>query len=305
MTDCHTKPKKLKKQVYEAELARLQLELVKLQYWVKEKGLQVVALFEGRDAAGKGGTIQRIVEPLNPRGATVVALGTPTERENTQWYFQRYVAHLPAAGEMVFFDRSWYNRAGVERVMGFCTEAQYQEFLRACPEFERMLVRSGIILRKYWFSVSDEEQERRFQQRSMDPTKRWKLSPMDIKSRELWVEYSKAKDAMFAHTHTPEAPWSTIESDDKKRARLNCIAHLLDSIDYDDVLPGPIELGERASGASYDRLPRTSRPSSPRGTDALSQAGPPTSSLDPGAQLLAVLGVRHPDHLGVQHVGVV
>ncbi|MDQ4091988.1 MAG: polyphosphate kinase 2 [Actinomycetota bacterium] len=256
MTDGHTKPKKLKKQVYEAELARLQLELVKLQYWVKEKGLQVVALFEGRDAAGKGGTIQRIVEPLNPRGATVVALGTPTEREKTQWYFQRYVAHLPAAGEMVFFDRSWYNRAGVERVMGFCTEAQYQEFLRACPEFERMLVRSGIILRKYWFSVSDEEQERRFQQRSIDPTKRWKLSPMDIKSRELWVEYSKAKDVMFAHTHTPEAPWSTIESDDKKRARLNCIAHLLDSIDYDDVLPGPIELGKRASGASYDRPPK-------------------------------------------------
>jgi polyphosphate kinase 2 len=256
VTDCHTKPKKLKKQVYEAELARLQLELVKLQYWVKDKGLQVVALFEGRDAAGKGGTIQRIVEPLNPRGATVVALGTPTEREKTQWYFQRYVAHLPAAGEMVFFDRSWYNRAGVERVMGFCTEAQYQEFLRACPEFERMLVRSGIILLKYWFSVSDEEQERRFQKRSADPTKRWKLSPMDIKSRELWVEYSKAKDVMFAHTHTPEAPWSTIESDDKKRARLNCIAHLLDSIEYNDVLPEPIQLGERASGASYDRPPK-------------------------------------------------
>jgi polyphosphate kinase len=256
VTDWHTKPKKLKKQVYEAELARLQLELVKLQYWVKEKGLHVVALFEGRDAAGKGGTIQRIVEPLNPRGATVVALGTPTEREKTQWYFQRYIAHLPAAGEMVFFDRSWYNRAGVERVMGFCTQAQYQEFLRACPEFERMLVRSGIILRKYWFSVSDEEQERRFQQRSADPTKRWKLSPMDIKSRELWVEYSKAKDVMFAHTHTPEAPWNTVESDDKKRARLNCIAHLLDSIDYHDVLPGPIELGERASAASYDRPPK-------------------------------------------------
>jgi len=256
MTEVSTKRKTLNRQVYESELARLQLELVKLQYWVKQQGLRMVALFEGRDAAGKGGTIQRIVEPLNPRGATIVALGTPTERERTQWYFQRYVAHLPAAGEMVFFDRSWYNRAGVERVMGFCTEDEYQEFLRSCPEFERLLVRDGIVLLKYWFSVSDEEQERRFWQRSADPTKRWKLSPMDIKSRELWVEYSKAKDVMFAHTHTKEAPWTTVESDDKRRARLNCIAHLLGSIDYADVLPEPIELGPRPSGATYHRPPR-------------------------------------------------
>ncbi len=251
-----SKPKKMKKKEYEPELERLQLELVKMQYWVKEHGLKLVALFEGRDAAGKGGTIQRIVEPMNPRGATVVALGTPTEREKTQWYFERYVAHLPAAGEMVFFDRSWYNRAGVERVMGFCTDAEYHEFLRACPEFERMLVRSGIILRKYYFSVSDEEQERRFQKRSQDPTKRWKLSPMDLESRELWVEYSKAKDAMFAHTHHEETPWTTIESDDKKRARLNCMADLLDAVDYSDILPGPIELPERRPSQDYARPPK-------------------------------------------------
>ena len=249
-------PAKLKRKFYERELADLQLELVKLQHWIKHAGERVVLIFEGRDAAGKGGTIKRIVEPLNPRGATIVALGTPNERERTQWYFQRYVAHLPAAGEIVLFDRSWYNRAGVERVMGFCTDEEYWEFMRTCPEFERMLVRDGIHLRKYWFSVSDAEQERRFQQRSSDPKRRWKLSPMDLKSREQWVAYSRAKDEMFRYTHTPEAPWYTIESDDKRRARLNCISHILDSIDYEDVLPEPLELPPRPPQEDYRRPPR-------------------------------------------------
>jgi polyphosphate kinase 2 len=216
----------------------------------------VVLVFEGRDAAGKGGVIKRIVEPLNPRGATVVALGTPSDRERTQWYFQRYIAHMPAAGEIVLFDRSWYNRAGVERVMGFCTDEEYWEFMRSCPELERMLIRDGIILRKYWFSVSDVEQERRFQQRSADPTRRWKLSPMDLNSRDLWVEYSRAKDQMFKSTHTPEAPWYTVESDDKRRARLNCISHLLDSIDYQNLLPEPIELPPRPEQEDYRRPAR-------------------------------------------------
>ncbi|MGH2414955.1 MAG: polyphosphate kinase 2, partial [Microcystaceae cyanobacterium] len=198
---------KLSKQFYEKEIARLQLELVKMQYWVKHTGTRIVAIFEGRDAAGKGGTIKRITEPLNPRGCRVVALGTPSDHEKTQWYFQRYISHLPGAGEIVCFDRSWYNRSGVEHVMGFCTEKQYQDFLQDCPEFERMLVRSGIILLKYWFSVSDDEQERRFQSRTIDPARRWKLSPMDLESRDRWVEYSKAKDTMFAHTNIPEAPW--------------------------------------------------------------------------------------------------
>jgi polyphosphate kinase len=243
---------------YEQELARLHLDLVKLQYWIKQTGERVVLLFEGRDAAGKGGTIKRIIEPLNPRGATVVALGTPSDRERTQWYFQRYVAHLPAAGELVLFDRSWYNRAGVEHVMGFCTEDEYREFLRACPEFERMLVRDGIILRKYWFSVSDEEQERRFRSRAKDPLRRWKLSPMDLQARDRWDEFSKAKDAMFAYTHTPEAPWYSIESDDKRRARLNCIAHVVESIPHDDVLPRPIELPPRHPHEDYTRPPRDS-----------------------------------------------
>jgi polyphosphate kinase 2 len=249
-------PKKLTRKDYEHELARLHLELVRLQYWVKHTGSRLVLLFEGRDAAGKGGTIKRILEPLNPRGATVVALGTPSDRERTQWYFQRYIHHLPAAGEIVLFDRSWYNRAGVERVMGFCTDEQYREFLRSCPEFERMLVREGIMLRKYWFSVSDEEQERRFQQRSIDPMRRWKLSPMDLESRERWVEYSKAKDEMFMLTHTPDAPWYTVEADDKRRARLNCIAHILDSIDYKDELPAPLKLGRRPRRVKYRRPPR-------------------------------------------------
>ena len=249
-------PSKLKRKEYERELARLQLELVKLQHWVKHAGLRVVLVFEGRDAAGKGGVIKRIVEPLNPRGATIVALGTPSDREKTQWYFQRYIAHLPAAGEIVLFDRSWYNRAGVERVMGFCTDEEYWEFMHSCPELERMLIRDGIILRKYWFSVSDAEQERRFQKRSSDPTRRWKLSPMDLKSRDLWVAYSRAKDEMFRYTHTPEAPWYTVESDDKRRARLNCISHLLDTIEYQDVLPDPIELPARPEQEDYRRPPR-------------------------------------------------
>jgi polyphosphate kinase len=238
-------PGKLPRKEYERELARLHLELVKLQYWIKQTGERVVLVFEGRDAAGKGGTIKRILEPLNPRGATVVALGTPSDREKTQWYFQRYVPHLPAAGEIVLFDRSWYNRAGVEHVMGFCTNDEYREFLRACPEFERMLVREGIILRKYWFSVSDAEQERRFQQRAEDPLRRWKLSPMDLESRARWVDYSRAKDEMFLHTHTPEAPWYTVEADDKRRARLTCISHVVNSISHEDVLPKPMKLKSR------------------------------------------------------------
>jgi polyphosphate kinase 2 len=241
---------------YERELAKLHLELVKLQYWIKQTGARVVLLFEGRDAAGKGGTIKRIHEPLNPRGANVVALGTPTERERTQWYFQRYVAHLPAAGELVMLDRSWYNRAGVEHVMGFCTDEEYREFLRACPEFERMLVRDGIILRKYWFSVSDAEQERRFASRSKDPLRRWKLSPMDLEARARWVEFSRAKDQMLVHTNTPEAPWYTVDADDKRRARLNCIAHIVGSIPHGDILPKPIELPPRPPQEDYQRPPR-------------------------------------------------
>jgi polyphosphate kinase len=248
---------KLSSKEYEQELARLQVELVKLQYWAKHTGARIVILFEGRDAAGKGGTIKRITEPMNPRGCRVVALGTPSDREKTEWYFQRYVPHLPAAGEIVCFDRSWYNRAGVEHVMGFCTDAQYQEFMQTCPEFERMLAKSGIILLKYWFSVSDEEQERRFQSRTIDPARRWKLSPMDLESRDRWVEYSKAKDAMFAHTNIPEAPWFTVEADDKKRARLNCISHFLSKIPYVDMTPDPLELPPRKSApVDYVRPPR-------------------------------------------------
>ena len=227
---------------YEKELRRLQVELAKLQEWIRHTGLRVVAIFEGRDAAGKGGTIKRITDTLNPRICRVVALGTPTEREKTQWYFQRYVAHLPAAGEMVLFDRSWYNRAGVERVMGFCTEAEYLEFMRTCPEFERMLVRSGIVVVKYWFSVSDEEQERRFQERMKNPTKRWKLSPMDLESRKHWAEYSRAKDEMFAGTDIKQAPWYVVNADSKKAARLNVIRHLLSLIPYQDLTSKPLPL---------------------------------------------------------------
>jgi polyphosphate kinase 2 len=238
-----TKPIRLDRDKdYEQELRRLQVELVKLQEWIRHKGLRVVVIFEGRDAAGKGGAIKRITDTLNPRICRVVALGTPTEKEKTQWYFQRYVAHLPAAGEMVLFDRSWYNRAGVERVMGFCTENEYMEFLHSCPEFERMLVRSGLILIKYWFSVSDEEQERRFQDRMADVTKRWKLSAMDLQSRPRWVEYSRAKDEMFAHTDTKQVPWYVVNADNKKCARLNVIHHLLSMIPYEDLTPKPMKL---------------------------------------------------------------
>ncbi len=251
------KPEKLKRKAYEKELAKLQGELVKLQEWIKHKGLKVVVIFEGRDAAGKGGTIKRITQSLNPRVCRVVALGTPTEREMTQWYFQRYVPHLPAAGEMVLFDRSWYNRAGVERVMGFSTDEEYEEFFRSCPEFERMLVRSGITLIKYWFSVSDEEQEHRFQARIHDPTKRWKLSPMDLESRARWVEYSIAKDEMFPHTDIKQAPWYVVNADCKRRARLNCIHHLLSLIPYEDLTPEPIELPPREEDTGYVRPPLT------------------------------------------------
>ena len=250
-----SKPKKMSRKAYERELERLQIELVKLQEWIRHKGLKVVVIFEGRDAAGKGGVIKRITQRLNPRVARVVALGTPTEREKTQWYFQRYVPHLPAAGEMVLFDRSWYNRAGVERVMGFCTEEEYREFMR--PEFERMLVRSGIILIKYWFSVSDEEQERRFQARLTDPTKRWKLSPMDLESRARWVEYSRAKDEMFKYTDIKQAPWYVVNADVKRHARLNCIHHLLTMIPYEDLTPEPIELPPRQADVGYVRPPIT------------------------------------------------
>jgi polyphosphate kinase 2 len=247
----------LKTKDYESTLAKLQIELVKLQEWIKFKKLKVVVLFEGRDAAGKGGTIKRITESLSPRVTRVAALPAPTDREQTQWYFQRYVQHLPAGGEMVLFDRSWYNRAGVERVMGFCTEEEYREYLRTCPEFERMLVRSGIILIKYWFSVSNEEQERRFQKRIFHPEKHWKLSPMDLESRARWVEYSKAKDAMFAHTDIKQAPWFVVDGDDKKRARLNVITHLLNMIDYEDLTPQPIVLPPRQDEGGYVRPPIT------------------------------------------------
>ena len=227
---------------YEQELRRLQIELVKLQEWIRRKGLRVVVLFEGRDAAGKGSAIKRITDTLNPRVCRVVALGTPTEREKSQWYFQRYVAHLPAAGELVLFDRSWYNRAGVEHVMGFCTESEYTEFLNSCPSFERMLVRAGITLIKYWFSVSDEEQERRFQDRMNDVTKRWKLSAMDLESRSRWAEYSRAKDEMFAVTDIKQAPWYVVNAENKKCARLNVIRHLLSLIPYEDLTPKPLRL---------------------------------------------------------------
>jgi polyphosphate kinase len=247
------KPKKLKASVYLEELAKLQIELSKLQEWVKAKGLRVVVVFEGRDAAGKGGSIKTITMGLNPRIARVVALPAPTERERTQWYFQRYVQHLPAAGEIVLLDRSWYNRAGVERVMGFATQDEVQEFYRSCPEFERMLVRSGIILIKYWFSVSDAEQERRFQARIEDPTKRWKLSPMDLMSRTKWIEYSIAKDEMFRHIK--QAPWYVVQADDKKRARLNVISHLLSLIPYEDLTPDPIVLPPREPDRGYVRPP--------------------------------------------------
>ncbi len=247
--------KKIKKMVYEKELRKLQIELVKLQRWVKEKGLKVVVIFEGRDAAGKGGVIKRITEKMNPRVCRVVALGVPSDKEKKQWYFQRYVAHLPTAGEIVLFDRSWYNRAGVEKVMGFCTEEEYREFLRSCPEFERMLIRSNIKLIKYWFSVSDEEQEERFQARINDPTKRWKISPMDLEARKRWVEYSKAKDEMFKYTDIKQSPWFVVNADNKKNARLNCIHHFLSQFDYQELPPKKIKLPQRQDDKYYIRPP--------------------------------------------------
>ncbi len=246
---------KISNELYEKELDRLQIELVKLQEWIRMKGLRVVVVFEGRDAAGKGGVIKRITESLSPRVCRVAALATPTEREKTEWYFQRYVAHLPAAGEMVLFDRSWYNRAGVERVMGFCTEEQHHEFMRSCPQFERMLTRSGIILIKYWFSVSNKVQEKRFQDRIENPAKRWKLSPMDLEARSRWVEYSKAKDEMFAHTDMKQSPWWVVRADVKKTARLNCISHLLTQVPYQDLTPDKIVLPERQLNRGYVRPP--------------------------------------------------
>jgi polyphosphate kinase 2 len=251
-------PNKVKRKDYEAKLDELHMELVKMQYWIKATGKKLLVLFEGRDAAGKGGAIKRISEPLNPRGCRIVALSRPSDIERTQWYFQRYVAHLPAAGEIVLLDRSWYNRAGVERVMGFCTQEEYTEFLRSCPDFERMLVRSGIILLKYWFSVSDEEQERRFYDRAGNPARRWKLSDMDLQSREKWVEFSKAKDELFKHTDIKQSPWYIIEADDKRRARLNCIAHLLSMVPYEDATPPPLKLPpRRPQDGSYVRPPKS------------------------------------------------
>jgi polyphosphate kinase len=255
--DAPKSDQRLTRSVYNDELRRYQFELVRLQYWVKERGQRIVIIFEGRDAAGKGGTIKRIMEPMNPRGVRLVALGKPSDVERTQWFFQRYVAHLPAAGEIVLFDRSWYNRAGVEHVMNFCTDAEYWEFLRACPEFERMLIRSGVHVIKYWLSVNDEEQEKRFQQRAGDPAKLWKLSPMDIVSRERWVDYSKAKDVMMEYTDVAEARWFQIDADDKRRAHLNCIRHLLSLFEYQEVTPEPVRLGRRPDADDhYVRPPR-------------------------------------------------
>jgi polyphosphate kinase len=248
--------RKLPRELYETELFRLQGELVKMQGWMRSAGARMVVIFEGRDAAGKGGTIKRVAEYMNPRSAQIVALPAPTERAQTQWYFQRYVDHLPAAGELVLFDRSWYNRAGVEHVMGFCTPAEYTRFLHQCPIFERLLVEDGILLRKYWFSVSDEEQERRFGGRLTDPMRRWKLSPMDLESITHWEDYSRAKDEMFVHTDIPEAPWHVLESDDKRSARVNMIAHLLSTIPYRDVEPPSLKLPPRPASKGYVRTPR-------------------------------------------------
>jgi polyphosphate kinase 2 len=252
----HDRATKVRRKLYEEELQRLQAELVKMKEWVRSSGERLLVLFEGRDAAGKGGAIRRVSEYLNPRTTRIVALPAPTERERGEWYFQRYVAHLPAAGEIVLFDRSWYNRAGVEYVMGYCTPDEYRRFLQQCPIFERLLVGDGIRLVKYWFSVSDEEQERRFLSRLEDPLRRWKLSPMDLESRARWVDYSKAKDELFVHTDIPEAPWYVVEGDDKRRARLNCIHHLLSLVPYEDVVEVPLQLPPRPVGGEYQRPPR-------------------------------------------------
>jgi polyphosphate kinase len=250
------RPPRIPKKPYEKELFRLQGELVTLQEWVRTEGARVVIVFEGRDAAGKGSTIKRVTQYLNPRVARIVALPAPTERQRTQWYFQRYIEHLPAAGEIVIFDRSWYNRAGVEKVMGFCTKDEYHRFLHQCPIFERLLVEDGILLRKYWFSVSDGEQERRFQSRLEDPMRRWKLSPMDLESISRWEEYSRAKDEMFVHTDIPEAPWYVVESEDKRRSRINMIAHFLSTMPYHEVQRPPLELPPRPKSSGYERPPR-------------------------------------------------
>jgi polyphosphate kinase len=248
--------KRLPKKLYARELLRLQAELVKLQEWVRVEGARLVVVFEGRDAAGKGSTIKRVTEFLNPRVARIVALPGPTERQRTQWYFQRYVEHLPAAGEIALFDRSWYNRAGVERVMGFCTNQEYARFLHQSPIFERLLVEDGVLLRKYWFSVSDSEQENRFRSRLEDPMRRWKLSPMDLESITRWEDYSRAKDEMFIHTDIPEAPWYVVESEDKRSARINMIAHLLSTLPYHEVQRRPIDLPPRPPSKGYERTPR-------------------------------------------------
>jgi polyphosphate kinase len=248
-------PKKIKNKIYNKEIERLQTEMVILQEWVRAKGLRVVVLFEGRDGAGKGGTIKRFTAMTNPRVVKIVALGTPTEREKGQWYFQRYIEHLPSAGEIVLFDRSWYNRAGVEKVMGFCTKEQYEDFLESCPKYEKALIRDGFILIKYWFSISDEEQEKRFRQRIEDPARRWKISPMDLESRPRWVDYAKAKDKMFAHTDTKESPWFVVQADDKKRARLNCLAHFLSRIPYEDVTRKKLKIPPRQKDKGYKRPP--------------------------------------------------
>ena len=251
------KKEKLGVKEYEKLLMNLEIELVKLQEWVKSQKLRVIVIFEGRDAAGKGGVIKTIAGCLNPRICRIVALGIPTEKEKSQWYFQRYVSQLPAGGEIALFDRSWYNRAGVEKVMGYCTNEEYEEFLRSCPEFEKMLIRSGIVLVKYWFSVSDHEQENRFQDRIKDPTKRWKISPMDVESRDKWVEYSMAKDKMFSYTDTKLSPWYVVPADDKRRARLNCIDHLLSLIPYEDLTPKPLKLPPLKHDVAYVRPPVT------------------------------------------------
>ena len=250
---------RMPRKVYEKELSRLQAELVKLQEWVRTEGARLVVIFEGRDAAGKGSTIKRVTEYLNPRIARITALPAPTEREQTQWYFQRYTPHLPAAGEIVLFDRSWYNRAGVEHVMGFCTKEEYSRFMHQCPIFERLLAEEGILLRKYWFSVSDSEQEHRFRSRLEDPMRRWKLSPMDLESVTHWEDYSRAKDEMFVHTDIPEAPWYVVDSADKRRARINMIAHLLSTVPYHDVQRRPLNLPPRPASQGYVRAPRESQ----------------------------------------------
>ncbi|MDH6122793.1 polyphosphate kinase 2 [Kitasatospora sp. GAS204B] len=256
MTDEPVKQPRLAKAVYEKELLRLQEELVKLQEWVRLEGVRLVVVFEGRDAAGKGGAIKRVTEFLNPRVARIAALPAPTERQRGQWYFQRYVEQLPAAGEIVLFDRSWYNRAGVEKVMGFCTDEEYWQFLHQCPTFERMLIEAGIELRKYWFSVSDAEQERRFRARLADPMRRWKLSAMDTESISRWEDYSRAKDEMFVYTDIPESPWNVVESEDKRRSRINMISHLLSTIAYRDVTKPPVSLPPRPASKGYQRPPR-------------------------------------------------